>query len=148
MAVSGNVEGSGLKTPVGELLGVVAETAADYERAAIGDFLRMVAPEIEEMRIGGEVGPRDGREARCGFAVKGFEPAGGISFGEEFGGEFSGAFALAGRVGHCGIDFSWVSWEGANRDPMRNQKRGRLTQRTQRRAEGNGELVAGCTILS
>src|ERR1700733_2049569 len=74
----GNVEGGGLEAPGGELFRVVAETAADNERWPI-DFLRMVAPEIEEMRIGGKVGPGDDGGAGFGFAVEGFEPAGGVS---------------------------------------------------------------------
>ena len=81
------------------MFGVVAEAAADDERGAI-DFLGMIAPQIYEMRIGGEVGPRDDGDAGFGFAVEGFEPAGGISLGDEFGGEFAGAFAFAGRIGH------------------------------------------------
>ena len=101
----GNVEGGGLEAPGGELFRVVAETAADNERWPI-DFLRMVAPEIEEMRIGCKVGPGDDGGAGFGFAVEGFEPAGWVSLGDEFGGEFAGAFAFAGRIGHRD-DFSW-----------------------------------------
>jgi hypothetical protein len=101
----GNVEGRGLKTPVRELLGVIAETAADYDRGFVRGWLRMRLPEIEEMRVGGQVGPGDGGGAGFGFAVEGVEPAGGVVFLEILGGELSGAFAFTGWVGHL-VDFS------------------------------------------
>jgi hypothetical protein len=92
----GNIESGDAKAERGEMIGVIAKAAADYQRGFSGGCDGMGFEKVEEIAIGTKVGPGDDAPAFGSLAIERFEPAGRVTFLIEFGGEFAGA----GTVGH------------------------------------------------
>ena len=82
----GNVEGGGTKAPGGELVGIVAQTAADGEGGLSRGWLRMRFPKFKQAWIGAEIGPRNSALPCFGLLIKRFEPTGRVTLPMEFGG--------------------------------------------------------------
>ena len=89
-----NVESGGAKTPRRELLGVVAQTAANNQRRLPFRLLWMRHPKTDQQRSGMIVRPRNAALPFLSFAIERFEPAGGIAFAVEFGRYFARARAI------------------------------------------------------
>ena len=81
-----DVKGRSAEPPGGELLGIVAEAAADGQSSFSGSWLRMRFPKIEQERIGAEIGPGNNALPCFAFLVKRLEPAGRVTLTNEFSG--------------------------------------------------------------
>src|SRR5260370_10998139 len=71
-----DVERGGMKSPGGELLGIVAQAAADRQRRFPRGLLRMHVPKINQARIGAEIGPWNSALPCFALLIKRLEPAG------------------------------------------------------------------------
>ena len=89
-----DVEGGGMEAPGGELLGIVAQAAADGESRFSCGLLRMCAPKIKQEGIGSQTGPRNRALPCLAFLVKRLEPSGGVALTMEFGCKFPGSRAI------------------------------------------------------
>jgi len=82
----GDIERRGVESPGRELLGIVAQAAANRQRGSSRRWLRMRLPKITQVRIGAKIGPRNSALPCLAFLVELLEPASRVAFAIEFRG--------------------------------------------------------------